>query len=142
MTSSASLRCGATWSRIRCQLWSARARDGRACQRPADCGMLVEGAFEENAGYMEGGAPARAGRSRRHRGACPGVAQKSEVTYVKEGYGVERITDDAGGTTSAVVKLARDIDESASDVMGYHLAENDYSFDALQAYCFGINIKL
>ena len=24
----------------------------------------------------------------------------------------------------------------------YHLAENDYSFDALQAYCFGINIKL
>ena len=24
----------------------------------------------------------------------------------------------------------------------YHLAENNYSFDALQAYCFGINIKL
>ena len=24
----------------------------------------------------------------------------------------------------------------------YHLGENDYSFDALQAYCFGINIKL
>ena len=24
----------------------------------------------------------------------------------------------------------------------YHPAENDYSFDALQAYCFGINIKL
>ena len=24
----------------------------------------------------------------------------------------------------------------------YHLAQNDYSFDALQAYCFGINIKL
>ena len=24
----------------------------------------------------------------------------------------------------------------------YHLTENDYSFDALQAYCFGINIKL
>ena len=23
-----------------------------------------------------------------------------------------------------------------------NLAENDYSFDALQAYCFGINIKL
>ena len=26
--------------------------------------------------------------------------------------------------------------------MGYHLAKNNYSFDALQAYCFGINIKL
>ena len=25
---------------------------------------------------------------------------------------------------------------------GYHLCINDYSFDALQAYCFGINIKL
>ena len=25
---------------------------------------------------------------------------------------------------------------------GYHLGGNDYSFDALQAYCFGINIKL
>ena len=25
---------------------------------------------------------------------------------------------------------------------GYHLAQNNYSFDALQAYCFGINIKL
>ena len=24
----------------------------------------------------------------------------------------------------------------------YHLGENNYSFDALQAYCFGINIKL
>ena len=24
----------------------------------------------------------------------------------------------------------------------YHLCENNYSFDALQAYCFGINIKL
>ena len=24
----------------------------------------------------------------------------------------------------------------------YHLGQNDYSFDALQAYCFGINIKL
>ena len=24
----------------------------------------------------------------------------------------------------------------------YHLRENNYSFDALQAYCFGINIKL
>ena len=24
----------------------------------------------------------------------------------------------------------------------YHLTENNYSFDALQAYCFGINIKL
>ena len=24
----------------------------------------------------------------------------------------------------------------------YHCGENNYSFDALQAYCFGINIKL
>ena len=24
----------------------------------------------------------------------------------------------------------------------YHLAKNDYSFDALQTNCFGINIKL
>ena len=24
----------------------------------------------------------------------------------------------------------------------YHLLQNDYSFDALQTYCFGINIKL
>ena len=24
----------------------------------------------------------------------------------------------------------------------YHLCKNNYSFDALQAYCFGINIKL
>ena len=24
----------------------------------------------------------------------------------------------------------------------YHCGQNDYSFDALQAYCFGINIKL
>ena len=24
----------------------------------------------------------------------------------------------------------------------YHSRENDYSFDALQTYCFGINIKL
>ena len=27
-------------------------------------------------------------------------------------------------------------------VEGYHLLQNNYSFDALQAYCFGINIKL
>ena len=26
--------------------------------------------------------------------------------------------------------------------LGYHLGQNNYSFDALQAYCFGINIKL
>ena len=24
----------------------------------------------------------------------------------------------------------------------YHLAKNNYSFDALQVYCFGINLKL
>ena len=24
----------------------------------------------------------------------------------------------------------------------YHLPQNHYSFDALQAYCFGINLKL
>ena len=24
----------------------------------------------------------------------------------------------------------------------YHLLQNNYSFDALQAYCFGINLKL
>ena len=24
----------------------------------------------------------------------------------------------------------------------YHCGQNNYSFDALQAYCFGINIKL
>ena len=24
----------------------------------------------------------------------------------------------------------------------YHRAENNYSFDALQAYCFGIHIKM
>ena len=30
----------------------------------------------------------------------------------------------------------------ASMVGVYHLGQNNYSFDALQAYCFGINIKL
>ena len=35
---------------------------------------------------------------------------------------VERVTDDAGGTTPAMVKLARKVDdESASDVIGYDL---------------------
>ena len=28
------------------------------------------------------------------------------------------------------------------DVNDYHLHQNDYSFDALQTHCFGINIKL
>ena len=28
------------------------------------------------------------------------------------------------------------------EVVTYHLCKNNYSFDALQAYCFGINIKL
>ena len=28
------------------------------------------------------------------------------------------------------------------DAHPYHLPQNNYSFDALQAYCFGINIKL
>ena len=27
-------------------------------------------------------------------------------------------------------------------IYDYHLGQNNYSFDALQAYCFGINIKL
>ena len=27
-------------------------------------------------------------------------------------------------------------------VRRYHLGQNNYSFDALQAYCFGINLKL
>ena len=30
----------------------------------------------------------------------------------------------------------------AAMVRDYHLGGNNYSFDALQAYCFGINIKL
>ena len=37
---------------------------------------------------------------------------------MKKGHEVERVTDDAGETVSAMVKLARDIDESASDVIG------------------------
>ena len=32
-----------------------------------------------------------------------------------------------------------DLLDSADD---YHCCKNNYSFDALQAYCFGINIKL
>ena len=31
---------------------------------------------------------------------------------------------------------------SGYSIREYHLGGNDYSFDALQAYCFGINIKL
>ena len=31
---------------------------------------------------------------------------------------------------------------SRYDSQNYHLGQNDYSFDALQTYCFGINIKL
>ena len=32
--------------------------------------------------------------------------------------------------------------KKAEDKAYYHLAENYYSFDALQTNCFGINIKL
>ena len=39
--------------------------------------------------------------------------------------------------TPAVLSLGKLCDEH-----GYHLAKNNYSFDALQAYCFGINLKL
>ena len=42
---------------------------------------------------------------------------QGDVTSVEEGHDVERVTDDAGETTSAVVKLARDIDESASEAV-------------------------
>ena len=31
---------------------------------------------------------------------------------------------------------------TSEDDKEYHLAKNDYSFDALQTNCFGINIKL
>ena len=37
------------------------------------------------------------------------------------------------------VKPAR---QGLLEAAGYHLGGNNYSFDALQAYCFGINIKL
>ena len=33
-------------------------------------------------------------------------------------------------------------DELATGVLQYHLAKNNYRFDALQTNCFGINIKL
>ena len=37
---------------------------------------------------------------------------------------------------------SRELSRHVLDEEGYHLGQNDYSFDALQTYCFGINIKL
>ena len=34
------------------------------------------------------------------------------------------------------------MDKDAQKDYTYHLAQNNYSFDALQAYCFGVNVKL
>ena len=55
---------------------------------------------------------------RRVSWCCTLKCAKGEVTSVEEGHDVERVTDDAGETTSAMAKLPRDIDESASDVIG------------------------
>ena len=50
---------------------------------------------------------------------APQKCAKGGFTSVEEVHDVVRIADDAGDTTSAMVVLARDIDESASDVIGY-----------------------
>ena len=61
--------------------------------------------------------------------------QRGEVTSVQEGHCVERVTDDAGETTSAMAKPPRDIDESASDVIGCDMAVDGVAFQAVLA-CF------
>ena len=45
-----------------------------------------------------------------------------------------------GGRSSATAE--REVIWNVREVLCYHPSENDYSFDALQAYCFGINLKL
>ena len=61
-------------------------------------------------------------------------------THLKEGCSWCRRRLDAGRTW--LVGLMVFVGLAMVMIVLYHLAENDYSFDALQAYCFGINIKL
>ena len=60
----------------------AREGDQRASHRPTDGGMPVDDAFREKAGYKMR-APTRAGRRRRHRGACHDVAHLRCARVVK-----------------------------------------------------------
>ena len=47
------------------------------------------------------------------------------------------------GPKTSVFEMNVNVVSTVTDCdVTYHLGGNDYSFDALQAYCFGINIKL
>ena len=77
MTSNASSRRSATVSRTRCRYGETRDGDGRVPRhRPADCGMPVDVAFQEYAGYIVSSGRRR---SKRHRGACLGIDHVPEV---------------------------------------------------------------
>ena len=41
-----------------------------------------------------------------------------------------------------VMVISSHITSRGKHIDGYHLLQNNYSFDAFQAYCFGINLKL
>ena len=59
---------------------------------------------------------------------------------------VKQGTSKSTSTGPTEVHAASSIQQSCHEHkcphQGYHLGQNNYSFDALQAYCFGINIKL
>ena len=57
-------------------------------------------------------------------------------TFVQSGSCVKRVL------TLVDVEVVKDIVTFNEEKDEYHCCINDYSFDALQAYCFGINIKL
>ena len=60
------------------------------------------------------------------------------------GGGADRATSTRRETSPAWQQQARHQGDGlfVQLCVGYHLPQNHYSFDALQAYCFGINIKL
>ena len=77
------------------------------------------------------------------RGSGPNAAEAGRVSQeaapIEQGQLLRAVEPDEWAMS---VRAKPNSGNANTTTARYHLLQNNYSFDALQAYCFGINLKL
>ena len=78
----------------------------------------------------------------RLRSVCDVISLHLRQEKNKQVLSVLSLTASTAADAESMTNASQPVSHQPIQKHQYHGCENNYSFDALQAYCFGINIKL